>query len=239
MPLLLIKLFQKIKATLHQCFDTVNVLSVQRTKRIFVLGDSHVLALRGSRGVFCQHLGPITLNRFGRSGEASQFLKNSFRLVWQRRLKVDYKPQNEPTLVLSFGEIDIRTHVFLQSELRQLPPTDIVKALASSAINAIAELRKTTQCRIVFLSPTPPTDIVDNPNFPTNGPLHLRIQWTRQFSVEMEKKLIQSKIPYATILNTSNLFATSFGSLPQDSSDGNVHYSKRIGKLIIQSIKLL
>ena len=239
MPLLLIKLFELIGTTLHRLFDTVNVLSVPRTKRIFVLGDSHAFALRGSRGVFCQHLGPITLNRFGRSGEASLVFKNSFRFVWPSRLQICYSRDNQPTLVLSFGEIDIRTHVFPQSHLQQLPPSDIVTKLVSSAINAIAELRRTTQCRIVFLSPTPPTDIVNNPNFPISGPLPLRIQWTKQFSVEMNEKLAESEFPNVSLLDTSNLFAASNGSLPFDNSDSNVHYSKRIGKLIIQQIQLL
>lgn len=211
------------------------MLSVSPDKRVFVLGDSHVLPLGSRRGVFRKHLGPITLNRFGRTNEA----RNSFRSIsklWPQK-KEAQGFQFLPTIVLSFGEIDLRVHVFRQAKIQSISTSEVVSQLVQSAVNAISELRQVTQARIVMLAPTPPTDVVSNPRFPTSGSLADRISWNRQYSSEIKSRIAEIGFGNVELLDVSHLFVTSAGSLAESFSDGNVHYSKQAGRFITDTIR--
>lgn len=215
--------------------DLILVLSVSPNKRVFVLGDSHVLPLGSRRGVFRKHLGPITLNRFGRTNEA----RNSFRSIsrlWPTEREAQ-GPHSLPTIVLSFGEIDLRVHVLRQARIRSISTSEVVSLLVQSAVNAISELRQITQARIVMLAPTPPTDVAFNPLFPVSGSLADRISWNRQYSSEIKSRIAEIGLENVKLLDVSHLFVTSAGSLAESFSDGNVHYSRQAGRFIIDIIR--
>lgn len=215
--------------------DFVFVMSVLPSKRIFAIGDSHVLPLGSRRGVFRKHLGPMTLNRFGRPGQARKALKSTLPFSLSQSGSED--PKSLPTIVLSFGEIDLRVHVLRQSNNQNISPFRVVDGLIDSVMSAVTELRTITQARIIFLAPTPPTDIVINPQFPTSGSLSDRIAWRRHFCSTLQAKVNGLGLPNLAFLDVSESFTSSQGALADEFGDGNVHYSKNVGRTIVDLIQ--
>lgn len=220
--------------TLHNVLDFVSVMSVSSGNRIFVIGDSHVVPLGWSRGVFRKYLGPITLNRFGRSGEARKSFEQ-LRFLWPINKDAE-DIRSLPTLVLSVGEIDLRVHVGRQATIQETTPFAVIDQIVKSAVSAVAELRRLTRARIVFLAPTPPTDIVFNPNYPINGSLEERVVWRQYFSSRIEIELDKTGISNIRYVDVSDRFVTNRGVLSPTNSDGNVHYSRDVGRFIIDRI---
>jgi len=212
-------------------------MSVSPGSRIFAIGDSHVIPLGGRRGVFRKHLGPVTLNRFGRPGEAHRLFR-SLQHIWPSKMEV-LGSTHLPTLVLSFGEIDLRAHVLRQAQARKISTFEVINLLVDSALNGIVELRQVTNARIIFLAPTPPTDIVSNPEFPASGLLSERIAWSQFFSSRIRDQLSERTIPDVKFLDVSKIFGTSDGVLAEHHSDGNVHYGKHVGSYIVNQVRIL
>lgn len=152
------KIFDSVWFYIVRVYGTVLLILGSRKKRVYVMGDSHSLIFQRSIGVMCRHLGPITLHRFGREGEAKALFHAAFG--WPRRL--NWLPFPYPTVtstvVLSFGEIDIRAHVDRVSREKSLQPSQVIQGLVKSAIHGCIELGAITDARLVFLAPPPPVD---------------------------------------------------------------------------------
>lgn len=224
-----------VLSTVRKTLDAVCVMSVPPSKRVFAIGDSHVLPLGRRRGVFRKYLGPRTLNRFGRPGYAREVLKTTC-LFWSLQSE-SQDPKHLPSIVLSFGEIDLRVHVLRQSIIRDISPFEVIDSLVESAVGAIAELRTITRARIIFLAPTPPTDIIENPQFPTSGVLRDRVAWRRYFCSTLQRKFNQTGLPNLMFLDISEPFTSSQGGLLDEFGDGNVHYSRAVGRYIVDQIR--
>jgi len=228
----LIKIVVKLVGT---SLEFVNVVFVRTSDRIFAIGDSHVRPLGGRRGVFRRHLGPMTLHRFGRPGEATKALA-SLRHMWPSR-KEFRGGLSLPTIVLSFGEIDIRVHVHHQAKLSKVSELEIIDRLVHSALNGIAEMRKVTCARIIFLAPTPPTDIISSLQFPSSGSLSDRILWTRYFCHKLETAFATEGDRLVRLLDVSSNFITAEGALSDQYGDGNVHYGRAAARFVTARIK--
>lgn len=215
--------------------DLVYLFLVPQNRRIIAIGDSHVQPLGCRPGVFRRHLGPITLHRFGRPGEATKAFA-SLKWIWpiQRELKGGL---SLPTIVLSFGEIDLRVHVHRQALARGVSEFEVVDDLTKSAINGIAEIRGLTCARIIFLAPTPPSEVVYSSDFPSSGILSERVLWNRYFCQKLSAEIAQLGDSLVQFLNVSSNFVTALGALSDKYSDGNVHYSWTAGNLVVRKIR--
>lgn len=215
--------------------EFVNVVFVRTGDRIFAIGDSHVRPLGGRRGVFRRHLGPMTLHRFGKPGEATKALA-SLGHMWPIR-KEFRGSLSLPTIVLSFGEIDIRVHVHNQAKQCKVSELEILDRLVQSALNGITEMRKVTCARIIFLAPTPPTDIISSLQFPSSGSLSDRIRWNRYFCRKLEAALDTDGDRFVKLLDVSSNFITAEGALSDRHGDGNVHYGRAAARFVTTKIQ--
>ena len=205
-------------------------------KRVYVMGDSHTLVFQRRAGVMSRHLGPITLNRFGREGEARDLYKTAFS--WPRRLRwIPFPaPKESNTIVLSFGEIDIRAHVDRISRERNMEHSEVIRGLADSAIRGISEIRKMTNARIVFLGPPPPAKHFLDEKFPTGGSFDERVKWMNELKLALSSHI--SEIDDAAIFfcDLAHRFETADGDLKPEFSDGTVHYRREIGRELLAQI---
>jgi hypothetical protein len=174
---------------LNRVLEVLFLLLGQKEKRMYVMGDSHTLVFQRRAGVMSRHLGPITLNRFGREGEAKDLFKSAFS--WPRRLRwIPFPaPKESDTIVLSFGEIDIRAHVDRISRERNMDHSEVIRGLADSAIRGISEIRKMTNARIVFLGPPPPAKHFLDEKFPTGGSFDERVKWMNELKLVLSSRI--------------------------------------------------
>ena len=206
------------------------------SKRVYVMGDSHTLVFQKRAGVMSRHLGPITLNRFGRDGEAKDLYKTAFS--WPRRLRwIPFPaPKESSTIVLSFGEIDIRAHVDRISRERNMEHSEVIHGLADSAIRGISEIRKMTNARIVFLGPPPPAKHFLDEKFPTGGSLDERVKWMNELKLVLSSHISEIDGGAVFFCDLAHRFETADGDLKPEFSDGTVHYARAVGSQLLARI---
>ena len=206
------------------------------SKRIFVFGDSHSLVFKNRRGVLCRHLGPLTLHRFGRDGEAARLIENAFS--WPRRMS--WLPFPRPafgsTVLVSFGEIDVRVHVKRVSEKNGCSPSVVLEQLADNALLSLQQLRCTTESRIVFLGSPPPRRNSYDERFPTSGDFEERVKWTRELKRLIASKISSHGMQNVYFIDVADRFQGDDGELLDQFSDGTVHYRRGIGSIILNEI---
>ena len=208
----------------------------RRKTGVYVVGDSHTWVFQRRLGVMSIHLGPITLNRFGRNGQAKKLFEAAFR--WPKNLQWLPFPYPKATsiIVLSFGEIDVRVHVDRISSERNAPPFEVIDQLAASAISGICELRLLTNARLVFLGPPPPVRNFTDEKYPTSGPFEERVKWMRYLKLQISSRINELKDENVFFCDVSYPFETSDGELNKDFSDGTVHYNRIVGDQLMDYI---
>ena len=209
------------------------------SKRVYVIGDSHTLVFQRRIGVMSRHLGPITLNRFGREGEAKDLYRTAFS--WPRRLRwIPFpSPKGSSTIVLSFGEIDIRAHVDRISRDQNVEHSEVIHGLADSAVRGISEIRKMTNARIVFLGPPPPVKHFLDEKFPTGGSFDERVKWMNELKIALSRRVLEIDDGAVFFCDLAHRFETAYGDLKPECSDGTIHYKREVGReLLVQILSL-
>ena len=233
-------MFAKVKDGLGWYFARVmaviTLLARVNGSRVFVMGDSHTLIFQRRAGVISRHLGPITLNRFGRDGEAKALFNSAFS--WPRRLR--WIPFPMPTasdfLVLSFGEIDIRVHVDRISREQSMEPSKVINGLVDSAISGLHQLREATGARLVFLGPPPPVNEFYDEKYPTGGSFRERVTWMNELKFGLSNRIYELSDGMMFFIDIANQYETLDGGLNENFSDGTVHYKKEIGAQFLAEI---
>jgi hypothetical protein len=223
----------------HRILGVLLLLCAPKRRRIYVMGDSHALIFYGRLGVMCRHLGPITLNRFGREGEAKVLFDVAFS--WPRRLR--WLPFPNPTavstVILSFGEIDVRAHVDRISREQHVSHSEIIGGLADSAIRGILELRDVTDAQLILLSPPPPVKNFLDEKFPTGGSFEERVRWMNELKYLLSARISELESKSVFFCDISQRFIMADGALDPKFSDGTVHYTREVGDKMIELILTL
>lgn len=216
-----------VDALLHygnRFLGVVCVAMVPPRSRTYVMGDSHCQIYRQRIGVMRIRLGPVTLHRAGRLGEAERLYRKAF--FWPRRLRFlpFPKPSRPATIVLSFGEIDFRAHVARQVERQDVGPEMIIAGLIESAVCLVERVSQLSNSKIIFLAVLPPTDQFFDDEYPTVGSLLDRVLWVQSFNAQLSETLFKHPELRARMLDVSANFTKQDGSLNPKFSDGMFHY---------------
>lgn len=123
------------------------------------------------------------------------------------------------TVVLHFGEIDVRCHLarYIADEA---DAHGAISELASRFIRETGELSEKLRCVVIVAAVVPASHAVDDPAFPYRGPLEDRVEWTRLLNAYLRERCTEEGIGF---LDATGPFMASDGSLRTDRSDGRVH----------------
>jgi hypothetical protein len=175
---------------------------------IFVVGDSHVTEFDGIPMMSTHYLGPMTMHRVGRDQLSAVNIKQ-------------YGVKDHDCVVFAFGEIDVRCHIGKQRDLENRTLAEIMHTLVYKYLEAILKNKEQFHhLNCIVYGITPPTDVVNNPEYPRYGPLEERVQLTKQMNGLLESACLQYGIKF---LHVYDDFADENGALNKDLSDGNVH----------------
>lgn len=228
-------------------FNNVNWKINRNVKNVYlVLGDSHS-ELHGTNfksnyrkdSIFITvWLGPILLIKFLKS---NILIKRSLFLI--NNIIKFFGHDKRYHIILSFGEIDIRTYFFRKTILNKSPSTidELLKKYRTLLIKKIKEITKNMKKKddisFFFKEPPPPsikygfvpenrdimTKIYKKQEYPIFGEVKTRINWHQKFK---EKVLIDNLI-LKNLENSKECF-DNIGGLRSDISDGIHVTSKKI-----------
>ncbi len=190
---------------------------VDTSCKIISIGDSHSRIFEGLAHCQVHWIGPYTMYRVGRDA------LNALNFA-------EYDVHENDIVITVFGEIDVRCHIIKQAELQNQPVINIIKRLVDNYINTVIENKNNYKNIICIINAViPPTDQINNPNFPIYGTLMERIIVTNDLNSYLKEQCFKNNIiffdPYAKC-------KLSDGQLDPVMSDGNVHLGNN-GKLFL------
>lgn len=185
---------------------------------IHVIGDSHSLEFSNIDNTIIHYLGPRTMHRIGREGKA---------LLDFKRLEI----QDNDTVVLVFGEIDVRCHIGKQKELNNRSLNEIINTLLDNFFKTILDnLSQYSHLNILTYTVTPPSllDHIDI-HYGSYGTLAERIF----ISKLLNKKLIEMSYSFGfRTIDVYDDYSDKNGALIYCLSDGNVHINSLYNQAI-------
>lgn len=205
---------------------------------IIVLGDSHVNFFSGNEFLTFSSIGNdinicpnITNNPFTvlHLGPCLAYNCNKPNTSTQFHEKIDFLCNNfikpNARIMCCLGEIDIRVHVFRQSQLQNCNYTKIVDNILNEYITFLLDLKNKgfrVYCwgPIASQSEACPVD----PNFPRNGTEKERNIATEYFTHKLNSLCEQHKIPFLSIFN--QMIDDNYTTLEHYLSSDHCHLSQ-------------
>lgn len=187
--------------------------------RTYATGDSHALVYGDLRDLVynCKGLGPVTMHKVGSS-------KMSFKAYFYEGSIV----------IFSFGEIDVRAHIWKQVQLGR-DEDEVIEKLATEYIENLLRYKDTY--RIIVASITPPIDApeADNPDLPIFGSTKERSRYCKKLNSLLRSLCAAKELQF---LDTYKNYADKNGLLIKELSDGS-HHIGNTGPLREKLSKLL
>jgi hypothetical protein len=181
------------------------------------------------------HLGPITLHRAGRPGEAETLFREALRLRFVSRITSLYLPALHPdvTIVCSFGEIDCRPTSQHRWKSSVRAPRRL--SLASQRTLSLSPSRSTRHRNVSFSFS--PSLIGGGPDIPIIGSIVERAYWARALNVAIEERFERRGDIRIGFVDYWEGVVDSDGVLPESKSDGNVHLSQGCQAQVLEAIR--
>ncbi len=187
--------------------------------KIYAIGDSHAAyTFHDLPKTLVYHVGPVTMHRIGRD---------------QPILNEHLHIQKDGLWIFCFGEIDVRCHVFKQSQLR--PEIDVLRDLASRYEQAIL---KQNHPHIAILGIVPPTRFhpsKQNPEYPMQGSDQDRLRYTTILNQYLYQICLKNQWVF---LHLNPFYQDKEGFMQESLSDGTVHIGDNSRVQTIMNLQL-
>lgn len=196
---------------------------------VLVVGDSHSylygdVAPEMAPEVAHRWVGPVTMHRVGREGFFSVCPKE--------------EAAGHGAVLLVFGEIDCRAHVYLQ-QLKGRAPEEVLDELASSFVRTLREAKDALGGSVQFWirGVVPPlrggrhselgvdTHSLDPADFPVRGALHERVAWRLRMNELLQAKAAEAGLGF--LPSPAWAEDPADHTMRWDCSDGHIHIANR------------
>jgi hypothetical protein len=207
-----------VKKAGHYLLRSHRMKSFEGREDVFVFGDSHSeFCFGGIPRCKVHWLGPVTMHRIGRDGLDI----------------LDFRAKGVPenaTVVLVFGEIDVRTHVLRQRDDTGRDLDEIMMTLCTSYLRtALTNRARYEALKVVICSLVPPTNYGNNPELPFYGSLAERSAITRGMNERLAALCAANGLLF---MNIHKYFAEWSGSLNRFYADNTVHIRKEFHDIV-------
>jgi hypothetical protein len=145
---------------------------------IHVIGDSHVVPFRGSMPFLVHHLGAATAYNLNK--------KNSSTKSNEKLFKVIDKLSRKDIVMLSFGEIDCRIHIYYQHKKNneRHSISELIDRTISNYGEVMAQLRERGVNFCVYCV-SPAANVGNEYKYPFYGTAEIRSQINRMFNEKL------------------------------------------------------
>jgi hypothetical protein len=217
--------FRELRWSLKSIFRKIVGRFIRLRPSLHVIGDSHAkFNFQGAPGIKIHYLGPVTMHKIARDGRTA--------IRWK-----DLEIYDSDIVVWCLGEIDVRCHIIDQARLQNVPTETIVKKLAESFLLSVASIqREAGGLKTVILAVIPPTDQVNNKEYPLVGSLKERIEARRLLNEALRVNCLTQGFHF---LDPFSEFTDPMGALKESMSDGNVHCAPAFASIVVDQIRQL
>ncbi len=153
-------------------------LSLSSSLSIYVIGESHS-DVYASAGMNRFYIPACTMYRICRDGISSVFDKTILHT------------DKTNVLVVVFGEIDLRCHVYKQIQAGR-DEDEVIRTLASRYISTIVDWKESCNIIVRGVVPPLPGGLHRDNNFPIRGELHDRKRWHSKLNAELQDLCIKN-----------------------------------------------
>ncbi len=192
---------------------------------IHVIGDSHVQVFKGiSKYVLIHRLGPSTAYNLGRKGSTTNSNSQLFKII--------EKSSRRDILVLVFGEIDCRIHIYNQYEKnkREFTISKLIDRTIASYGDVLKQLSRLDMRLAVYAVPPVGTagNAYGHPHYATR---EIRGMITREFNQKL--KLLCSQKGYK-FLDIYSAVCDERGFMPDEYAFDDTHLNGKVAGLIVE-----
>jgi len=204
--------------------DACTVLCARALNKslIHVVGDSHVVPFRGSMPFLAHHLGAATAYNLNR--------KNSTTKSREQLFKVINKLGKRDLLMLSFGEIDCRIHIYYQYKKSngKYSIEELIDRTISNYGEVMAQLRG-RQVNFCVYCVSPATEVGNEYKYPFYGTPEERSRINRMFN---EKLRAFCQMNAYAFIDIYDAVTDKDGLMLKEYSSDEIHLNKKAVGLV-------
>jgi len=194
---------------------------------VHVMGDSHVVPFRGSMPFLAHHLGAVTAYNLTN--------KNSSTKSNEKLFKVIEKLGEKDIVMLSFGEIDCRIHIYYQHKKsdEKYSISDLIDRTISNYGEVMAQLQERGVNFCVYCV-SPAAKVGNEYKYPFYGTPEVRSQINRTFNEKM--KAFCQKNGYRFI-DIYDKVADENGFMLKEYAGDEIHLNRKAVRLVRAEIR--
>ena len=201
-------------------FDCYSVLYSRACNKplIHMIGDSHVKMFRGNRLFVVHHIGAATAHNLGKPNSATNSNRKLFNII--------DKISRKDIVVLVFGEIDCRVHIYYQykknNERRAIG--ELIDGTISNYGRVLEELRGAGIKFLVYGVP-PATKVRDEYRYPFYAPPEIHGQINRTFNERLKEFCEETGYEY---IDVHSRFSDESGFMLREYAADEIHLNGRV-----------
>lgn len=189
---------------------------------VHVIGDSHVIPFRGSMPFLAHHLGAATAYNLNNKNSATKSNQKLFQVI--------NKLGEKDIVMLSFGEVDCRIHIYYQHKKSngRYSISDLIDRTISNYGEVMAQLRERGVNLCVYCV-SPATNVGNEYKYPFYGTVEVRSQINRMFNEKL-KAFCQSN--GYKFIDIYNMVSDKDGLMLKEYAGDEIHLNKKAVKLV-------
>jgi lysophospholipase L1-like esterase len=210
--------------------DTFTVLYARALKEplIHVVGDSHVVPFRGSMPFLAHHLGAATAYNLNRKNNTTRSNEQLFKVI--------DKLGKKDIVMLSFGEIDCRIHIYYQHKKSggKYSVEELIDRTIANYGEVMAQLKE-REINFCIYCVSPATKVDNEYKYPFYGTPEIRSQINRTFNEKLRS--FCQKNGYAFI-DVYDSVSDKDGLMLKEYASDDIHLNKKAVRLVREELRV-
>jgi hypothetical protein len=218
--------FSSLGASMVDAFTVLYTRSLGKPL-VHVIGDSHVVPFRGSMPFLAHHLGAATAYNLTK--------KNSTTRSNEQLFKVINKLGEKDIVMLSFGEIDCRIHIYYQHKKSngKYSIEELIDRTISNYGEVMAQLKERGVNFCIYCV-SPATNVGNEYKYPYYGTAEVRSQINRLFNKKLRAFCQSNGYKFIDIYDR---VADRDGLMLKEYAGDDIHLNKKAVRLVIGELR--
>jgi len=194
---------------------------------VHVIGDSHVVPFRGSMPFLAHHLGAATAYNLTKKNSSTRSNEQLFQVI--------NKLGKKDLVMLSFGEIDCRIHIYYQYKKSngKYSIDELIDRTISNYGEVMAQLRERGVNFCVYCV-SPATNVGNEYKYPFYGTAEIRSQINRMFNEKLRAFCQSNGYKFVDIYHR---VSDKDGLMLKEYAGDDIHLNKKAVRLVKAEIK--
>jgi len=206
---------------------TVLYARVLNKPLIYVVGDSHVVPFRGSMPFLAHHLGAATAYNLNKKNSSTRSNEQLFTVIG--------KLGKKDIVMLCFGEIDCRIHIYYQHKKSdgKYSIEELIDRTISNYGEVMAQLKERGVNFCVYCV-SPATKVGNEYKYPFYGSPEIRSQINRMFNERLRAFCEKNGYKFIDIYNR---VADKDGLMLKEYASDDIHLNKKAVDLVREELR--